>query len=224
MVGGAACPGSRQGLPLVSRFLPTRQLSNNHHNPASHHECKNTRHSDSAPTPHTAERYGQVWANKHNQRVRYFILKLIFLLAACSVYSQSQIKITSANLNLRTTPYIDNNILCVIPKSTSLTIDYSNQEYLNWIKVSYKGKTGYVFGNYLKDLELKNVFGNSYSPPTTSSKVTYYTNSQGYKVQSPTYYNSSPAGATALCRDGTYSFSRNRRGTCSHHGGVARWL
>jgi hypothetical protein len=34
----------------------------------------------------------------------------------------------------------------------------------------------------------------------------------------------SPAGATARCRDGTYSFSRTRSGTCSHHGGVARWL
>jgi hypothetical protein len=33
-----------------------------------------------------------------------------------------------------------------------------------------------------------------------------------------------PAGATALCNDGTYSYSANRRGTCSHHGGVAIWL
>jgi uncharacterized protein YraI len=33
-----------------------------------------------------------------------------------------------------------------------------------------------------------------------------------------------PAGATAICNDGTYSFSANRRGTCSHHGGVAQWL
>ncbi len=33
-----------------------------------------------------------------------------------------------------------------------------------------------------------------------------------------------PAGATAQCRDGSYSFSASRRGTCSHHGGVARWL
>jgi hypothetical protein len=41
---------------MVSRFLPTRELRNNHHNPASHHECKNTRHRDSAATPHTAER------------------------------------------------------------------------------------------------------------------------------------------------------------------------
>lgn len=35
---------------------------------------------------------------------------------------------------------------------------------------------------------------------------------------------SPPAGATAQCRDGSYSFSRSRSGTCSHHGGVAAWL
>src|SRR3989449_5751163 len=35
---------------------------------------------------------------------------------------------------------------------------------------------------------------------------------------------SPPTGATARCRDGTYSFSRHRSGTCSHHGGVAAWL
>jgi len=33
-----------------------------------------------------------------------------------------------------------------------------------------------------------------------------------------------PPGATARCRDGTYSFSTHRSGTCSHHGGVAAWL
>jgi hypothetical protein len=33
-----------------------------------------------------------------------------------------------------------------------------------------------------------------------------------------------PPGATALCRDGTYSFSEHHSGTCSHHGGVADWL
>jgi len=33
-----------------------------------------------------------------------------------------------------------------------------------------------------------------------------------------------PPGATARCRDGTYSFSQHHSGTCSHHGGVAAWL
>jgi hypothetical protein len=35
---------------------------------------------------------------------------------------------------------------------------------------------------------------------------------------------SPPPGATAQCRDGTFSFSAHRSGTCSHHHGVARWL
>lgn len=48
-----------------------------------------------------------------------------------------------------------------------------------------------------------------------------YINAQGNYVQSP---SSDPTGATAECSDGTYSYSQSRRGTCSHHGGVARWL
>jgi hypothetical protein len=28
---------------------------------------------------------------------------------------------------------------------------------------------------------------------------------------------------TAICRDGAYSYSAHRSGTCSHHGGVAEW-
>lgn len=35
--------------------------------------------------------------------------------------------------------------------------------------------------------------------------------------------SSVPSGASARCRDGTYSYSASRRGTCSHHGGVAVW-
>lgn len=33
-----------------------------------------------------------------------------------------------------------------------------------------------------------------------------------------------PIGATARCRDGSYSFSQHHQGTCSYHGGVAEWL
>jgi hypothetical protein len=36
--------------------------------------------------------------------------------------------------------------------------------------------------------------------------------------------STAPAGATAICRDGTYSYSQHRSGTCSHHGGVSVWL
>src|ERR1700674_1211162 len=51
-----------------------------------------------------------------------------------------------------------------------------------------------------------------------------YVNSKGQTVQRPENCSAPPQGATARCRDGTYSFSRSRRGTCSHHGGVAKWL
>lgn len=33
-----------------------------------------------------------------------------------------------------------------------------------------------------------------------------------------------PTGATAICNDGTYSYSQTRQGTCSRHGGVKTWL
>lgn len=59
------------------------------------------------------------------------------------------------------------------------------------------------------------------APDTSSSSGSGYTNVDGNHVQSP---SNDPAGATAQCEDGTYSYSQNHRGTCSHHGGVARWL
>jgi hypothetical protein len=54
----------------------------------------------------------------------------------------------------------------------------------------------------------------------------HYTNRDGNAVHSPARSRSGavPQGATARCRDGTYSFSQHRSGTCSGHGGVASWL
>ncbi len=51
-----------------------------------------------------------------------------------------------------------------------------------------------------------------------------YVNSKGQTVQRPENCSGPPKGATAQCRDGSYSFSQSRRGTCSHHGGVSKWL
>jgi hypothetical protein len=51
-----------------------------------------------------------------------------------------------------------------------------------------------------------------------------YVNSKGQTVPRPENCSAPPKGASAQCRDGTYSFSTSRRGTCSHHGGVAKWL
>jgi hypothetical protein len=53
-----------------------------------------------------------------------------------------------------------------------------------------------------------------------------YTNRDGNTVHAParSLSGKAPEGATARCRDATYSFSRHRSGTCSRHGGVADWL
>ncbi len=51
-----------------------------------------------------------------------------------------------------------------------------------------------------------------------------YVNSDGVTVHRPVQSSQRPAGATAQCRDGSWSFSLHHSGTCSHHGGVLRWL
>ncbi|ACR29604.1 DUF3761 domain-containing protein [Burkholderia glumae] len=53
----------------------------------------------------------------------------------------------------------------------------------------------------------------------------HYRNRDGDEVHAPAHTKDGrvPEGASARCRDGSYSFSRHRSGTCSHHGGVAEW-
>ena len=84
-----------------------------------------------------------------------------------------------------------------------------------------------VISNYQNQQQAQS--SQTYQQPTTQSSDNlsndnYYTNSVGNTVHSPAYSNTVPVGASAQCRDGTYSFSQSRRGTCSHHGGVANWL
>lgn len=54
----------------------------------------------------------------------------------------------------------------------------------------------------------------------------HYVNKSGQQVHSPAHSKTDavPTGASARCRDGTFSFSQHRSGTCSHHGGVDTWL
>ncbi|MFP6557404.1 DUF3761 domain-containing protein [Paraburkholderia sp. B3] len=53
----------------------------------------------------------------------------------------------------------------------------------------------------------------------------HYVNHDGHVVHSPAHSRNGhvPAGATARCGDGTYSFSQHHSGTCSRHQGVAEW-
>lgn len=56
---------------------------------------------------------------------------------------------------------------------------------------------------------------------SASCEADYYRNVDGNCVHRP---SNNPSGATAKCRDGSYSYSQHRQGTCSGHGGVAQWL
>jgi uncharacterized protein DUF3761/SH3 domain-containing protein len=85
-----------------------------------------------------------------------------------------------------------------------------------WCSIARDRLAGYVLQEYL-----------SPQPnPVEQRPGPGYVNSRGEWVPSPTHTpnDSAPPGTSARCRDGTYSFSRSRSGTCSHHGGVAQWL
>jgi uncharacterized protein YraI len=147
-------------------------------------------------------------------------LLLVLLLLLTSQFAHSQQVVVTSNLNLREKSTTTSKTLAKIPKGAIIKL---SDCYGIWCKVSYCGHEGFIVKDYTSsrvhenEEELSVVDHNS-------SGASYYTNKAGHTVQSPTHYSSVPAGATAQCRDGSYSFSENRRGTCSHHGGVKRWL
>lgn len=144
------------------------------------------------------------------------ILSILMFLCALTINAQDVVRYVTANLNMRQEPNAKSCIITVIPKGTAVTIDEDCN--CKWIPVSYDGYIGYVSTKYLSKYKVK------VNNAVPLEPIRHYTNSRNRRVQSPTRYSSAPAGATALCRDGTYSFSKSRRGTCSHHGGVAKWL
>jgi uncharacterized protein YraI len=150
------------------------------------------------------------------------IIILAFLLSVIVSNANAQQAITTTNLNLRSAPNSSSNILCSIPQSTIIFLTDCPSV---WCQTSFNGYTGYVNKSFVaikrhRESNKREFKVSSQQHPL----IRHYTNSAGERVQSPTYYNSPPVGACAECRDGTYSFSRSRRGTCSHHGGVKRWL
>jgi hypothetical protein len=104
-------------------------------------------------------------------------------------------------------------------KGTLSSLQGSGQLRAMRLKVQYHGRTGIILHNAVK----RHVPKVQSHPPQKLSNNRYYTNRNGQRVHSPAYSPDVPAGATAVCTDGTYSFSQHRSGTCSHHGGVANW-
>lgn len=76
----------------------------------------------------------------------------------------------------------------------------------------------------LKAVILITAFSLVLSFTTSFAATSYYTNSSGQKVHVPVKSVTIPRGASAQCKDGTYSFSKHRKGTCSGHRGVSKWF
>jgi len=139
------------------------------------------------------------------------LLKLIFPIAIAAI---SLVQCTHPQTTqTRPTYYVQESAPAVIPSSYQAPIaaDVS--------KVSAVSRA-----NVSSSVSNERVVSNVSSPRQSEASIHYYTNVSGNRVQAPTYYDAPPAGACAQCGDGTYSFSQNRRGTCSRHGGVRVWL
>jgi hypothetical protein len=127
---------------------------------------------------------------------------------------QDTVAYTTTTLRLREQPLLTARVVATLPPATQLRT-YACAD--GWCGVTVRQLAGYVSAEFLTLLP---------PPGTVTPTGRGYINSRGEWVPSPqrTPDDQPPPGATAQCRDGTYSFSRTRRGTCSHHGGVARWL
>ena len=60
--------------------------------------------------------------------------------------------------------------------------------------------------------------------PRASVRAQTRANANSAVVRAGVAEDRNSAGAIARCKDGLYSHATNRRGACSRHGGVAKWL
>jgi Protein of unknown function (DUF3761) len=95
----------------------------------------------------------------------------------------------------RTKDRLENKLHALVCSRSLSLVSAQSQEAANWI-AAYKRYVSATSGG-----------SSTPSPPPASTP--------------PTKSTSHPAGATAKCDDGTYSYSAHHSGSCSHHGGVA---
>ena len=120
--------------------------------------------------------------------------------------AQDTLAYTTASVRLREKPVATARALALLRQGSPVRL-YQCAD--GWCNVGVYELAGYVLEEYLSAAPQQVVEGPG------------YINSQGNRVRSPTRTpdGQPPAGASARCRDGTFSFSQSRRGTCSHHGG-----
>ena len=144
-----------------------------------------------------------------------------FFAGSHSVYAQQEhsrgTAVTRVATPLREAPDVEARALVTIPAKTNISTASCVH---GWCAVQYEQFTGHAIQAFLRFPSAESLQSKASEPGRG------YVNSLGQFVPSPTRTadGQPPSGASAQCRDGTFSFSRSRRGTCSHHGGVSRWL
>jgi len=132
-----------------------------------------------------------------------------FVLLVIAVTSDAAPSRTIGRVKLHASPDARSATLETLPAGAVVEVSSCSA---SWCQVTWQGRSGWAARHYL-------------TSPTQPKTGHGYRNSDGQWVPSPTQSPAGPPkGATAQCNDGSYSFSRHRSGTCSHHGGVRRWL
>ena len=120
---------------------------------------------------------------------------------------------TTATVWLRSSTDLTVKGVALLPRGAQVQIVRCQDQSCS---VSFRRLQGYLSRELLRSTPARN--------PVDPGRG--YINSRGQWIPSPaqTMDGEAPDGATARCRDGSYSFSQSARGTCSWHGGVDEWL
>lgn len=144
-----------------------------------------------------------------SRRLRFILGSLaLFLFAAAA---DAATYLTTLRTPLYASPSTKSVWLDALPAGVAVEVSSCSK---SWCSAAWKSQRGWIARHHLKPAKSQQ-----------QSTGRGYRNSDGQWIPSPQLSpNGPPPGASAQCRDGTYSFSRHHSGTCSHHGGVRRWL
>jgi len=132
----------------------------------------------------------------------------LFLIASAA---DAATYLTTLRTPLHGSPSATSVWLAALPAGVAVEVSSCSK---TWCSGTWNGKHGWIARRDVK-------------PAMSRQQSTRrgYKNSDGEWVPSPQFSpNGPPPGASAECNDGSYSSSKHRSGTCSHHGGVRRWL
>jgi len=145
------------------------------------------------------------------------LASFVAVASAQSFSSQDTVAYATATIRVRERPAVTAQTVAILGQGTRIRLYHCSE---GWCGVSIQKLAGYALEEYLTPKSPRQVA----TAPTQQGRG--YINVDGQWVPSPTRTadGQPPPGASAKCRDGTFSFSQHRQGTCSHHGGVAEWL